>query len=110
MLTDHLKSDIETYPLISHIKRNYAQVYSPEYASLWMENALINLLNDNRGLAFPLNDRLRRIFPNSTDEDIKKKLLAESHVHRLWIITPSSLRREMHAISCNMLVHYISHS
>lgn len=73
MLTDHLKSDIETYPLISHIKRNYAQVYSPEYASLWMENALINLLNDNRGLAFPLNDRLRRIFPNSTDEDIKKK-------------------------------------
>lgn len=110
VLTDELKSDIETYPLISRIERNYAQVFSSESVSSKMEHALVSLLNDNRGLAFPLNDRLRGMFPNSTDEEIRTTLRTGCHLHRLWILTPSKLRREMHDISCDMLVYYISHA
>jgi hypothetical protein len=90
VLTDELKEDIKTYPLMNQIKRNYAQVFSPDHASSWIENALINLLNENTEL------------PNTTDVN-------NCTLDRLWIITPSSLRRELYDISCNMLVHYISH-
>lgn len=110
VLTDELKSDIETYPLLGQIESNYAQVFSSESAPSWIENALINLLNDNRGLVVPFSDRLRRMFPNSTDEEIRTTLRTGHHLHRLWIISPSNLRREMHTISCDMLLYYVSHS
>ena len=109
VLSDELKSDIETYPLFSQIERGYAQVFSSEVASSWMENALINLLNDNRGLDLPLNESLRSMFPKSTEEEIRTILSTGSHLHRLWIITPSRLRCKMRDISSNMLLHYISH-
>lgn len=107
VLTDALKGDIETYPLIDRIERNYEQVFPKQYASCWVENALVNLLNDHRGSTLPFNDRIRDLFPNATDEEIRTHLSEGRHTHRLWIAAPPRVRRQLHDISCDMLVHHI---
>lgn len=107
VLTDELKGDIETYPLIDRIERNYEQVFPKPYASCWMENALVNLLNDNRGLTLPFNDRIRDLFPNATDEEIRTSLREGHYMRRLWIVAPFGVRRQLHDISCEMLVRRI---
>lgn len=107
VLTDELKGDIETYRLLDRIEFNYTQVFPKPYASCWMENALVNLLNDHRGLALPFNDRIRDLFPNATDEGIRIRLSEGRHMHRLWIAAPPHARRQLHNISCEMLVHRI---
>ena len=106
VLTNELKRDIESYQLIGSIERNYRQVFPNHYVE-WMDNALVNILNDNRGFEFPLNVSFRRHFPNLTDEEIKNKLKTDTHSKRMWTIMSPSMRREMYDISCAMLVHYI---
>jgi len=107
VLTDALKGDIETYPLIDRIEFNYTQVFPKQYASDWMENALVHLLNDHRGPTLPFHDRIRDLFPNATDEEIRTSLREGRHIHRLWIAAPPHVRRQLHDISCEMLVHRI---
>lgn len=106
VLTTDLKLDIETYPLIDRIKGNYMQVFSVDY-SQWIENAIVNILNDNRGFNAPLNECFHDIFPNCTDTEIVNKLRNENHLMRLWKNTPPEKRYVLYDISCDMLVHYI---
>ncbi len=106
VLTTDLKMDIETYPLLKTIQRNYSQVF-PSESSLWVENALVNILNDNRGFNSPMNECFHQLFPESTDDEIRQHLRSGSHLMRLWIITPPHKRFVLYDISCDMLVRYI---
>jgi hypothetical protein len=107
VLTDALKCDIETYRLLDRIEFNYTQVFPKQHASCWMENALVRLLNDHRGPTLPFHNRIRDLFPNATDEGIRIRLSEGRHMHRLWIAAPPQIRRQLHDISCDMLVHRI---
>jgi hypothetical protein len=106
VLTIDLKLDIETRPLLDRIKENYIQICPYGYP-FWIENALVNILNDNRGFNTPLNDCFHEIFPNCTDAEIKYKLRNEMHLMRLWNNTPPHKRYVLYDISCDMLVSYI---
>ena len=106
VLTDELKRDIESYQLIGSIERNYKQVF-PNQSTEWMNNAFVNILNDNRGFQLPLNVSFHRLFPNLADEEIKTKLNTGNHSKKMWTIMAPSMRKEMYDISCAMLVHYI---
>ena len=106
VLPDELKCDIESYSLIGPIERNYKQVCDTQYV-IWMENALISLLNDERGLHHPFNEHFHNMFPGSTDDEIKSKLLSGGNLYRLWNTTPSNIRHKMYVISCDMLVRHI---
>lgn len=107
VLPTDLKLDIETYPLIKTIKGNYNQVFPSETSSLWIENALINLMNDNNGFNSPMNECFHQLFPESTDDEIRQHLRSGHHLMRLWNITPPNKRFVLYDISCDMLVHYI---
>jgi len=107
VLTTDLKLDIETHPLIDRIKENYKQVFPLDFLK-WIENAIVNILNDNRGHNVPLNKCFLEIFPNFTDTEIIYKIRNEDHLMRLWNNTPPHKRYVLYDISCDMLVHYIS--
>ena len=106
VLTPDLKRDIESFQLINNIKRNYQQVFPRDYLH-WIENGIINILNDNRGFNEPFNECFHTIFPNSTDNEIKQKLKMGNYLMPLWIIMPSHKRFVLYDISCDVLVHYI---
>lgn len=101
VLTQELKDDIETYHLLHTIKENYKKIFSDYYLD-WMENALINVLNDNQGFLYQINPSFQQIFPNLTNEEIIIQLLEENNIIKLWIATPPLKRIYLFLLSHEM--------
>lgn len=101
VLTQELKDDIETYHLLHTIKENYKQIFSDYYLD-WIENALINVLNDNEGFLSHISPCLQQIFPNLTNEQIIVRLLGNNHLEKLWIATPPIKRIHLFLLSYEM--------
>lgn len=101
VLTQELKNDIETYNLLQTIKENYKQIFS-EYYLDWIENALLNVLNDNEGFLYHMNPCFQQMFPNLTNEEIMIKLFEKSHLEKLWIATPPIKRIHLFLLSYEM--------
>ena len=91
VLSVALQQDIETFWMLTHIRNHFKQLFSTHYED-WVENAIINILNNNQGFTVPLQPRFHAIFPNMTDYEIKFTLLEGNHIIRLWIHTPPLLR------------------
>ena len=105
VLSVELKDDIETYRLLSHIVHNYKIIFSGVDHMGWVENSVINIMNDHRPIGlgelyFYIHEDLRRAFPGLTDEAIGRELIEGSHLHRLWRYMPPKKRVDLYLESC----------
>lgn len=106
VLTRDLKDDIESYFLFDHIVHNYKIMFNGMHHMDWVENAIINVMNDHQtirigGLYMNVNQDVRNAFPNLNDEEIVKTLMEESHVMRLWRHMPPKKRIDLYLESCD---------
>ena len=97
VLSNELKLDIESYPLLPCIVDNYKIMFNGQDHLGWVENAMINTMNDHHsigigGIYLNIHQDLRNAFPNLTDDDIESILLEGSHIKRLWLYMPPKKR------------------
>ena len=83
VLTDELRCDIETYHLLDYINANYKSIHGIYYED-WVDNVIVNVLNNNQGFMIPLHPCFHEIFPNETDEEIKMRLMQGKNTMLLW--------------------------
>ena len=96
-----LKQDIETYHLLDHIIHNYKIMFNGTDHLGWVENAVINLMNEHRPIGlgqvyFYIHEDLRKAFPGLTNEDVATELIQGSHLHRLWRCMPPKKRVDLY--------------
>lgn len=101
-----LKQDIESYGLLPHIVDKYKIMFHGMHHLDWVENAIINIMNDNHtvgmgGLFDNIHQDLKNAFPNFTDEEIRTTLMEESHLLRLWRYMPPRKRIGLYLESCD---------
>ena len=103
VLSRELRRDIKTHRYLSRILDNYKSL-DPDYASLWVEHAMIKVLNEGRPLYEPgFTPCFRTIFPNCTDADIKDRLLIERDLtERLWCAMDTDQRTELLSTSVEL--------
>jgi len=106
VFNDELLKDIETFHLMEQIKRNYKQVFPNDYLN-WIENGLINVLNENRGCNAPFQECFYKLFPQRTEDEIHSLLRYGSYTKQLWKIASPRQRIVLKDISRDMLFHYI---
>lgn len=97
VLSDELRQDIETYGLLSDVKVHYQFAFGSDYMD-WVENALINELNDNMGLLYGVSDDIRSAYPRSTDQEIVGQFMDQSlpnQVPRLWKVMSATKRKRV---------------
>ena len=96
-----LRLDIETYTLLDRINNNYYSIHDTFWED-WVENAMINMLNDHQGFIGPLQPCFARIFPGKTDEEIKLRLLNQNNTRILWRGMPPRQRISLYILSCEL--------
>ena len=105
VLSRGLKDDIESYCLFDHVVHNYKIMFNNNHHMDWVENAIINLMNDHQGIGIGgiytnIHQDLRNAFPHLNDEEIAETLLEESHIMRLWRHMPPKKRIDLYLESC----------
>jgi hypothetical protein len=105
VLSRELQTDIQTYHYLPQILDNYKSL-EPDYAYLWVENAMINLLNNHQPLltAATLEPCFHTIFPGCTDAEIKYRLLStmDNMTKRLWRAMDARQRLELYSTSLDL--------
>lgn len=109
ILTKELKEDIESYFLFDHIAHNYKIMFNGKYHMDWVENAIINVMNDHQtmiitgigGIYTNVHQDIKNAFPNFNDEEIAQTLMEESHIMRLWRHMPPKKRVDLYLESCD---------
>lgn len=96
-----LKQDIETYNLLDHIIHNYKIMFNGIDHLGWVENAVINLMNEHRPIGlgqvyFYIHEDLRKAFPGLPDQEIATELIQGYHLHRLWRCMPPKKRFDLY--------------
>lgn len=96
-----LKQDIETYHLLDHIIHNYKIMFNGTDHLGWVENAVINLMNDHRPIGlgqvyFYIHEDVRKAFPGLPDQEIATELIEGSHLQRLWRCMPPKKRIDLY--------------
>lgn len=97
ILSTALKEDIESYHLLKSILKNYKSTFSTfdegEYYLDWVENAIINVLNDHTSLSENISVDLQNIFPTLTNEQIREHVgVGKASISKLWIGMPVQKR------------------
>lgn len=98
ILSTALKEDIESYHLLKSILKNYKSIFftDDKYYLDWVENAIINVLNDNTSLYENISVDLQNIFPTLTNEEIRERLgVGKASISKLWIGTPVQKRIQL---------------
>ena len=93
-----LKRDIETYGLFGDIKADHESCWGDDVLD-WLENSLINVMNDDIGLLNGVSADMRNAYPNRTEQEILSYFVSPtspSQVKRLWTRMPSHKRTAMH--------------
>ena len=108
ILTKELKDDIESHFLFDHIVHNYKIMFNGMYHMDWVENAIINVMNDHQtigigGIYVHVHQDIKNAFPNLNDEEIAETLMEESHIMRLWRHMPPKKRVDLYLESCNYI-------
>ena len=114
VLSRELQTDIQTYHYLPQILDNYKSL-DTDYAYLWVENAMINLLNNYQPLstAPTLEPCFHTIFPGCTDAEIKIRLLGTMNnmpkrlwrvnmTKRLWRVMDARQRLELYSTSFDL--------
>ena len=98
VLPADLKRDIETYGLFGDIKADHESCWGDDFAD-WLENSLINVMNDDLGLLNGVSADMRHAYPNRTEQEIRSYFIrptSPSQVKRLWRHMPPHKRIAMH--------------
>ena len=108
VLTKALKEDIESYFLFDHIVHNYKIMFNGIYHIDWVENAIINVMNDHQtigigGIYVQVHQDIKSAFPNLNDEEIAETLMEKSHIMRLWRHMPPKKRVDLYLESCDYI-------
>ena len=83
VLTTDLKHDIESYRLFDAIVEHYRIVFKDDHMS-WVENAVINYLNNHISYLVYITPDLRNVFPSLNLESIIIQLQRRNNPKRLW--------------------------
>lgn len=98
ILSTALKEDIESYHLLKSILKNYKRIFftDDKYYLDWVENAIINVLNDNTSLSENISVDLQNIFPTLTNEEIREHVgVGKASISKLWIGMPVQKRIQL---------------